>query len=211
MNRFTSPLWYLISVFILSSLCFSLAGQDQFGEVKVWEETITLPTYFTDLPEECPVFFQHKSYQGASRVSYPYPEQDRLTMERGTMEYTGLFLENEYIKLCVLPEIGGRLFYATDKTNGYEIFYRQHVVKPMLVGMLGAWISGGVEFCVFHHHRASTHMPVDYRLEENDDGSATIWIGEFEQRHRMRWNIGISLYPERSWVDVKGTLISTLR
>jgi len=122
------------------------------------------------------LFSKKKSYQGASRVVYPYPEQDRLSMEKGS--------------------------------NGYEMFYRQHVVKPMLIGMLGAWISGGVEFCVFHHHRASTHMPVEYTLEENADGSATIWIGEFEQRHRMRWNIGISLYPGRSWVDVNGTMIN---
>lgn len=208
MTKSPLPSLFVLSILVFSSLCFSLSGQDHPGTVKVWEETITLPTYFTDLPEECPVFFQHKSYQGASRVAYPYPVQDRLSMVRGTKEYRGLFLENEYVKLCVLPEIGGRLFYATDKTNGYEIFYRQHVVKPMLIGMLGAWVSGGVEFCVFHHHRASTHMPVEYSLEENADGSATIWIGEFEQRHRMRWNIGISLYPDRSWVDVNGTMIN---
>ena len=108
----------------------------------------------------------------------------------------------------MLPELGGRLVYATDKTNGYELFYRQQVIKPMLIGMLGAWISGGIEFCVFHHHRASTHMPVEYKLTENPDGSATIWIGEFEPRHRMRWSIGISLFPNRSWVRVDGNLIN---
>jgi len=189
-------------------LVIDASGSDPTGEVKIWEETITLPTYFTNPPEECPMFFKHQSYQGASRVAYPYPQQDNLSMEKGSREYTALFIENEYIKLCVLPEIGGRLFYATDKTNGYELFYRQSVIKPMLIGMLGAWISGGIEFCVFHHHRASTHMPVEYRLMENEDGSATIWIGEFEPRHRMRWNIGISLHPGRSWVRVVGNLIN---
>ena len=85
------PLLFLLSIFVFSSLCFSLPGKDQSGKVKVWEETITLPTYFTDLPEECPVFFQQKSYQGASRVAYPYPVQDRLSMEHGSMEYRGSF------------------------------------------------------------------------------------------------------------------------
>jgi tetratricopeptide (TPR) repeat protein len=200
-------LWPVMGLAAFSLTLFA-SDEDDGGRVKIWEETITMPTYFTDPPEECPIFFQHKSYQGASRVSYPYAEQDILSMKKGDKEYKALFIENEYIKLCVIPEIGGRLMYATDKTNGYELFYRQHVIKPMLIGMLGAWVSGGIEFCVFHHHRASTHMPVDYRLEENDDGSATIWIGEFEPRHRMRWNIGISLYPGRSWVRVDGTLIN---
>ncbi|MQY78326.1 MAG: DUF5107 domain-containing protein, partial [Bacteroidetes bacterium] len=198
----------LLCVLIGLSSFTNASSSNNPDKVKIWEETMTLPTYFTNPPEECPIFFQNQSYQGASRVSYPYPEQDNLSMEKGSRDYKGLFIENEYIKLCVLPEIGGRLFYATDKTNGYELFYRQHVIKPMLIGMLGAWISGGIEFCVFHHHRASTHMPVEYRLTENEDGSATIWIGEFESRHRMRWNIGISLYPGRSWVRVDGTLIN---
>ncbi|MCK4855648.1 MAG: DUF5107 domain-containing protein, partial [Bacteroidales bacterium] len=149
------------------------------------------------------------SYQGASRVIYPYPLQDNFTNEKVDQPYNALFLENEFLKVCVMPEIGGRLFYATDKTNGYEMFYRQHVIKPAMIGMTGAWISGGVEFCVFHHHRASTHMPVDYRLMENPDGSSTIWIGEFEPRHRMNWTIGITLYPGKSYLEVAGTLMNT--
>ncbi len=127
--------------------------------------------------------------------------QDGVTDLREEKTYKALYLENEYIKLCILPELGGRLFYATDKTNGYEIFYRQHVVKPALIGMLGAWISGGIEWCVFHHHRNTTYMPVDYTLAENADGSKTIWFGETERRHRMKWLIGITLYPGKSYIE----------
>ncbi|KPK86944.1 MAG: hypothetical protein AMS27_03970 [Bacteroides sp. SM23_62_1] len=186
---------------------FSIQAQDQSG-VKVWEESLTLPTYKVNPPDPLPIFFTPNRYQGASGVIYPYPFEDNLTHEKITKEYKALCLENEYIKLCVLPEIGGRLFYATDKTNGYEIFYRQHVIKPALIGMLGAWISGGIEFCVFHHHRASTNMPVDWRLTENDDGSKTIWIGEFEPRHRMKWTIGITLHPRKSYIEVSGSLMN---
>ncbi len=79
---------------------------------------------------------------------------DVLTDDRKDVSYKAAYLENEYIKLCVLPELGGRLLYATDKTNNYEFFYRQHVVKPALVGMLGAWVEGGIEWNFPHHHRA---------------------------------------------------------
>jgi tetratricopeptide (TPR) repeat protein len=199
--------------FFIIGICLLLAGlgvqAQPTGQVVVWEDTITLPTYRMDPNDPNPAFFRNQSYQGASRVIYPYPLQDNLTNEKVDQRYHALFLENEFLKVCVLPEIGGRLFYATDKTNGYEMFYRQHVIKPALIGMTGAWISGGIEFCVFHHHRASTHMPVDYRLTENPDGSSTIWIGEFEPRHRMNWTIGITLYPGKSYLEVAGTLMNT--
>ena len=134
--------------------------------------------------------------------------EDDFTGEKGEKTYKAVYLENEYLKVCVLPEIGGRLFYATDKTNGYEIFYRQSVIKPAHIGMLGAWISGGIEFCVFHHHRATTNVPVDYDLVNNEDGSVTLWIGETELRHRMKWTFGISLYPGKSYLELDGRLIN---
>lgn len=189
----------LLTFLLLNELPILSAQNGQ--DVRIWQETITLPTYLAHPPDENPIFFRNQSYQGASRVLYPYPLMDNLSDVKEDKEYTGLFLENEYIKLCVLPEIGGRLFYATDKTNGYEIFYRQHVIKPSNIGMLGAWTSGGIEWCIFHHHRASTFLPVDYRLVENADGSKTIWIGELEPRHRMRWAIGISLHPGKSYIE----------
>jgi len=185
----------------LLSLLVLLIATAAPAAVKVWEEPLTLPTYRLDPPDPNPRFYTHESYQGAQKRIYPYPMQDGVTDMREEKTYKALYLENEYIKLCILPELGGRLFYATDKTNNYEIFYRQHVVKPALIGMLGAWISGGIEWCVFHHHRNTTYMPVDYTLAENADGSKTIWFGETERRHRMKWLIGISLYPGRSYIE----------
>jgi len=179
----------------LSCLVILVAMAPAQAAVKVWEAPLTLPTYKLKAPDLNPRFYTNESYQGAQKRIYPYPMLDGVTDLRTEQTYKALYLENEYIKLCVLPEIGGRLFYATDKTNDYEIFYRQHVIKPALIGMLGAWISGGIEWCVFHHHRNTTHMPVDYSLAENDDGSKTIWFGETERRHRMKWLIGITLEP----------------
>ena len=171
------------------------------GVVKVWEEQLTLPTYRVDPPDTNPMFFRNEVYQGAKKKIYPYPFQDKVTRIREDKTYRALHLENDYLSLVVLPELGGRLFTATDKTNGYDFFYRQNVIKPALIGMLGAWISGGIEWCVFHHHRNTTFMPVDYALQDNADGSKTVWIGETERRHRMRWIIGLTLYPDRSYIE----------
>ena len=129
--------------------------------------------------------------------------QDRLTEERVDKTYRAVVLENEYVRTSILPEIGGRIFTALDKTDGYDFIYRQTVVKPALIGMLGAWISGGIEWNVFHHHRASSFSPVDYALQENPDGSVTAWIGEIEIRHRMKWRLGITLFPGRSYIEAK--------
>ena len=111
-------------------------------------------------------------------------------------------------KLSVLPEIGGRIFSAEDKTNGYPFFYRQRVIKPALIGMAGAWISGGVEWNVMHHHRATTFMPVQSAIVENADGSRTLWVGETEWRHRMRWVVGITLRPGRSAVETSVRMLN---
>lgn len=169
--------------------------------VKVWEEPLVIPSYRVGKPDLNPIFYAGRAYQGAKGAIYPYPMLDKMTDIREKKTYRAVYLENEYIQICVLPEIGGRIFSALDKTNNYDFFYRQHVIKPALIGMLGAWISGGVEWNFPHHHRATAFMPVDYTLTENPDGSKTVWIGEVEIRHRMKWVIGLTLYPDSSVLE----------
>ncbi|KAA6333454.1 hypothetical protein EZS27_018136 [termite gut metagenome] len=171
--------------------------------VKVEQKSLVLPTYEIGVPDANSIFFTGRVYQGAQGHIYPYPLYDILTDKKIDKTYNALYLENEYINVCVLPEIGGRILSATDKTNGYEIFYRQTGIKPALIGMLGAWLSGGVEWNFPHHHRPSSYMPIDWETEENADGSKTIWVGETEFRHRIKWSIGITVYPDRSWVEAK--------
>ena len=169
--------------------------------VRISEQPMVIPTYGSDPRIRIQSSTLTSLIKGAQKRVYPYALQDHLIHDRKDKTYTRLRLENEFVQLCVLPELGGRLFAATDKTNDYDSFYRQHVIKPALIGMLGAWISGGVEWCAFHHHRNTTFMPVDYTLAENDDGSKTIWFGETERRHRMKWLIGLTLYPDRSYIE----------
>ena len=180
---------FLLTLAVTVALVRVGAAQD----VRAYEGAITLPTYLLDPAEKAPIFERDWSYQRAKRSVYPYPLNDNMTRKKKDVAYDCLYMENEYVKLCVLPEIGGRLLYAVDKTNGYDIFYRNSVVKPANVGMTGAWISGGVEWNVFHHHRQTSHIPCDWRIVDNRDGSKTIWLGVTEYRHRMQWAIGITL------------------
>ncbi|MBD3265791.1 DUF5107 domain-containing protein [bacterium] len=181
----------------LVSLCPLLPA----AEVEIYEKTLTLPTYDTGEPSPIPRFYEDRVYQGAQGRIYPYPITDKLTDKKVDKNYQAVYLENEYIKLCVLPEIGGRIFSAVDKTNGYDFFYRQSVIKPALIGMLGAWISGGVEWNIPHHHRANTYMPMTHTIKKNPNGSQTLWLTEIERRHRMKFLLGLTLYPGKSYIE----------
>ncbi len=187
----------LKSAFIAVPVFFLASGLT--AQVKMSEQDWVIPTYQVAPPDKTPMFFRSESYQGASKYIYPYGMNDVISDEKADKAWKTVTLENEYIKLCITPEIGGKLYYATDKSNGYNFIYKNNVVKPSNIGMLGAWVSGGIEWCVLHHHRASTFQSVDYTTSENSDGSKTIWIGETEPRHRMRWTIGITAFPERSY------------
>jgi tetratricopeptide (TPR) repeat protein len=191
------PLLVSLIVFVF------LHGNTLSSQVKLSEQKWVIPTYKVNPPDKNPMFFKGESYQGASKFIYPYGLMDMMANEKTDQVWKALILENEYIKLCVTPEIGGKLYYGTDKTNGYNFIYKNNVVKPANIGMLGAWVSGGIEWCVIHHHRASTFLPVDYDLAENKDGSKTIWIGETEPRHRMRWTIGITVFPGKSYFSAE--------
>ena len=133
------------------------------------EDTIVLPTYAPGGYDKTPLFYSGRVYQGAQGRVYPYPMQDVLHDEKIDETYKYLTLENDWLQMGLLPEHGGHLLNFTDKQTGFETFYRQHVIKPALIGMLGAWISGGVEWNFPHHHRATTAMPIDWKLAANAD------------------------------------------
>lgn len=181
-----------------------LCGQ----QVNMRAVTEKIPTYPIGNPAVDPIFFTGRVYQGAEGYIYPYPLYDVLTDNKVDKEYKVLRLDNEYVDIAVLPEIGGRIFSATDRTNRYPFFYTQSGVKPALIGMLGAWLSGGVEWNIPDHHRASSYLPVNWKMEANADGSKTVWVGETELRHRLKWSVGVSVYPNRSWVEAKIKVIN---
>ena len=178
------------------------------GDVMMKEDKIVLPTYAPGGYDKTPLFYTGRVYQGAQGRVYPYPMQDVLHDEKVDETYKYLTLENDWLQMGLLPEHGGHLLNFTDKATGYETFYRQHVIKPALIGMLGAWISGGVEWNFPHHHRATTAMPIDWRAVANADGSKTIWIGETELRRRLKWTIGLSLLPDRAVLKAENVFMN---
>lgn len=171
--------------------------------VHAWSETIRIPTYRIGEPDKNPMFLEKRVYQGSSGVVYPYPVIDRVFDDKRDEEYTALFLENRYLKVMILPELGGRVQMAQDKTNGYHFIYYNRVIKPALVGLAGPWISGGIEFNWPQHHRPSTFEPVDWRIVANDDGSKTVWCAEIDRMFSTKGMHGLTLYPDRAYLEVR--------
>jgi tetratricopeptide (TPR) repeat protein len=198
----------ILCVGSVASFIVPHAKAQEASPVMAWEETIAIPTYLPGPPDLNPMFYFGRASQGAEGRIYPYPLYDNLTDKKEVRSYRIVYLENEYVKIGILPEIGGRIFSGVDKTNGYDFFYRQHVIKPALIGLTGAWISGGVEWNIPHHHRATTFVPVQYRIEEHPDGSRTVWVGELELRHRMRWAVGHTLRPGKSYLETSIRIVN---
>jgi tetratricopeptide (TPR) repeat protein len=199
--------WFSRSVVFLFSLAAisPLFAQDS---VKVWQEQVVIPTYLIGAPDPNPQFYFGGASQGAQQRVYPYPLYDNLTTEKVGKSYDMVYIENEYIKIGILPELGGKIFEAIDKTNGYDFIYHQHVIKPALISLLGAWISGGIEWDIPHHHRATTFLPIQYKVDANADGSKTVWIGELELRDRMRWAVGVTLHPGKSYLEASFRMVN---
>ena len=174
--------------------------------VKAWREIVTIPTYVVGKPEKNPMFLEKRVYQGSSGVVYPYPVIETISDEKEDKDYLAVFLENEYIKVMVLPELGGRVQMAYDKIKQRHFVYYNHVIKPALVGLVGPWISGGIEFNWPQHHRPSTFMPVDTYIEENGDGSVTVWVSEIEKMFHQKGMAGFTLRPGCAYLEIKGVL-----
>lgn len=174
--------------------------------VKAWREKVVIPTYEAGKPEKNPVFLEKRVYQGSSGVVYPYPVIEHIADECSDHEYNAVYLENDYLKIMILPELGGRVQMAYDKIAKRHFIYYNSVVKPALVGLAGPWISGGIEFNWPQHHRPSTFMPVDCEIEENADGSVTVWCGERERMFHQKGMAGFTLRPGCAYLEIKGVL-----
>ncbi len=171
--------------------------------VSLRRATVTLPTHEPHPPQKLPMFLEKRVYQGSSGRVYPLPVTDRIAEQATDRVWDAVYLENEFLRIMVLPEIGGRIHVAQDKLNGYDFIYRQDVIKPALVGLAGPWLSGGIEFNWPQHHRPSTFMPCDVHLEAHADGSKTVWLSEHDPMQRMKGMHGVCLHPGRAVLELK--------
>jgi tetratricopeptide (TPR) repeat protein len=185
-------------VFLAALLVGLLISAPAFArDVEVWEGTIMIPTYPLGPEDVNPRF---PALEGG--IIYPYTMQDNLSAEKVDRTYRAFFLENEYLKVTCLPEIGSRLHSVFDKTTGEEMFYTNDVIKPGLIGLRGAWISGGVEWNDGPQgHTVTSFSPADATYVEHKDGSASLVLGSTNQVTRTRWTVRLTLHPGRAYLD----------
>jgi tetratricopeptide (TPR) repeat protein len=177
-----------------------------WAKSQAWEGTITIPTYgwsddvnpkFWALEDQVKL---STTVKGA--IVYPYSMQDHLSRTKVDRTYKALFLENEYLKVTCLPELGGRLHSVLDKTTGEETFHANHVIKPSMIAMRGGFISGGVEWNAGPQvHTVTIMSPVDALIGTNPDGSAYIEVSNLEQTLRTRWTVRVTLHSGKAYLD----------
>ncbi len=180
--------------------------RQSWAKVRAWEGNITIPTYgwaedvnpkFWALEDE--VKFS-TTVKGS--IIYPYTMQDHLFRAKAARTYKALFLENKYLKVTCLPELGGRLHSVFDKTEGKEMFHLNKVIKPGMIAMRGAFISGGVEWNAGPQvHTVTIASPVDALIGRNADGSAYLEVSNLEKSLRTRWTVRVTLHPGKAYLD----------
>ena len=173
-------------------------------QVRVWEEDGEIPTYGVGKPDKNPMFLEKRVYQGSSGKVYPYPVIDKILDEKRPQVVSPRFvLRMNIFTSRFMPEIGGRVYRALDKTNGYDFIYYNRVIKPALVGLAGPWISGGIEFNWPQHHRPNTFGPVEYAIRHNVDGSKTVWVSEIDRMYGTKMTAGFTLYPGKAYLEIQ--------
>lgn len=183
---------------VLSVLSGSLAA----AQVQVWQGTLTLPTYEEAAPDPNPPFDQYTN----SRFNYPYTLRDSLTNRRDDHAWRALFLENEYLKCSVLPDLGGHLYTCTDKISGQPMFYANPSIKKAAISYRGAWAAFGIEFNFPVSHNWVSLSPVDFAFGKEDDGSAFVQIGNVDRVYGMQWSVELVLRPRSTVLEERVTL-----
>lgn len=166
------------------------------ASVQSWEDVVTLPTYpwYDDVN---PAF---RAYENV--IYYPYTRQDHIAKSSEMRSYRTIHLENEYLSLTCIPELGGRIHSVRIRHLDEEMFHTNAVIKPALIAMRGAWISGGIEWNPGPHgHTVTILSPVDVLVQHHNDGSASLVIGNTEKMFRTRWTVRLTLHPGRSYLD----------
>lgn len=176
--------------------------------VRAWREPVVVDTYEPDEPSPYPAYLDRRVYQGSSGAVYPMPFVEGVSLEKAPRSWDAIHLENDYVRLMLLPELGGRIHVGHDKTRGYDFFYRNDVIKPALVGLLGPWVSGGVELNWPQHHRPATYLPTESTIEHEDDGSVVVWCSDHDPFARMQGMHGVRLAPGSALVELRAQLVN---
>ena len=186
-------------VILVGLLLCTCIGQAQ---VRVWQGTLTLPTYEEGLPDPNPPFDQFTT----NRFNYPYTFRNNLTSTRVDHAWRAIYLENEYLKCSILPDIGGHLYTCVDKISGKSMFYANPSIKKAAIAYRGAWAAFGVEFNFPVSHNWMTMSPVSFALAQHPDGSASATVGNVDRVYGMEWTVELILRPKSTVLEERVTL-----
>jgi len=186
---------------IFSALLF-LSSLAAVAQVHVWQGTLTLPTYEEGAPDLNPPFDQYAN----SRFNYPYTLRDNLTDRRTDHAWRAVFLENEYLKCSVLPDLGGHVYTCTDKISGQPMFYANPSIKKAAISYRGAWAAFGIEFNFPVSHNWVSLSPVDFAFGTRDDGSASVTVSNVDRVYGMQWSVELVLRPHSTVLEERVTL-----
>ena len=171
--------------------------------VRVWQDTLTLPTYEEGLPDPNPPF---DLFATTTRYNYPYTLRMNTTGKSAPHAWRTLNLENAYLKCVVLPDLGGHLYSCTDKINHREMFYANPSIKFAQIAYRGAWTALGIEFNFPVSHNWMTASPVDFSMTTNADGSASAWIGNIDRPYGMAWRVELRMKAATAALEQHTTL-----
>ncbi|WP_033325742.1 DUF5107 domain-containing protein [Promicromonospora sukumoe] len=167
-----------------------------------WEAPLNLTTYAPLPPDRFPAYLDRRVYQGSSGRVYPLPFHHQIADEPHQRAWRAVHLENEWLRVVVLPELGGRIHVARERGSGRDLFWTNPVIKPALVGLAGPWVAGGVELNWPQHHRPATYLPVDVEIEEEPDGAVVVWCSDHDPFTRMKGMHGVRLRPDSAVLEL---------
>ena len=180
------------------ALCLSAAGAD----VRVWQGVLSLPTYQEGPPDPNPPFDQF----AGTKFNYPYTLRENITGRRVDTAWRAVYLENEYLKCSVLPDIGGHVYTCVDKVSGEPMFYANPSIKKAQIGYRGAWAAFGIEFNFPVSHNWVSMSPVDFSFAKNGDGSASVLVSNIDRPYGMQWTVELRLAPASTVLEQRVTL-----
>lgn len=178
---------------LLALLCFCLTCNAQNDAVFL-QYNKTFTTYPFSDPNPIPSFTQ----------MYPYFRYDGFTDTPVQKEWKVVELENDFIRLMILPGIGGKIWSAIEKSTGRPFFYYNHAVKFRDIALRGPWTSGGLEANYgIIGHTPNCATPVNYTVRKNEDGSVSCIIGTLDLLTNTNWTIEINLPKDKAYFTTR--------
>lgn len=187
-----------LKIAVLLTLLLTTVKLGLAQEVQISQQPTVFETYPFSDPNPVPSLAYRPNI-------YPYYNFEGYSTKPEKIEWDLITMENDYLKITVMPQIGGRIWGAIEKSTGEDFIYENEVVKFRNIAMRGPWTSGGIEFNFgIIGHSPATASPVDYVFYENEDGSITCVVGTIDLPSRTQWRVKINLPKDKAYFETEG-------